>query len=150
MSLDHVLLAIGPNEGDRLENLAATTRDVAGPAGATVHLFHVFEEEEFESFVSRLDYDFEHDATPDVVAERHVAVRNLGEQLAAAGIDYTVDGAVGDHHTLIVEEAEQQNTDMVVVGGEKRSPAGKAMFGSTAQGVLLNADCPVLFVKPSR
>jgi thioredoxin reductase (NADPH) len=40
-----------------------------------------------------------------------------------------------------------RNQDVAVVGGTKRSPAGKAMFGDHAQQVLLNAPVPVVYVK---
>jgi nucleotide-binding universal stress UspA family protein len=43
--------------------------------------------------------------------------------------------------------ARDVDADMVVTGGRKRSPAGKAVFGSTAQKVLMNAPCPVTFVR---
>lgn len=146
--LERVLLAIGPEEDERrLERLAETTVDVVGGSGATVELLHVFTEEEFDRMAAQLDYDFESDATPDEVASRLSSVRNVGDQLAAADVDYAVSGAVGEYGPLIVDEATTHDVDMVVVGGRKQSPAGKAMFGSTSQHVLLNAPCPVVFVK---
>ena len=35
----------------------------------------------------------------------------------------------------------------LVVGIHRRSPVGKALLGSNAQRILLNATCPVLAVK---
>ncbi|MFB6121933.1 MAG: universal stress protein [Haloferacaceae archaeon] len=146
--MERVLLAIGPEEDERrLERLASTTADVVQGSGATVELLHVFTEDEFDRMAAQLDYSFESDATPDEVASRLSSVKQIGDRLAAAGVEYAVSGEVGEYGPLIVEAAEGYDADLVVVGGEKQSPAGKAMFGSTAQYVLLNAHCPVVFVK---
>ena len=47
----------------------------------------------------------------------------------------------------LVQFAEQNKIDEIVIGVRKRSQAGKLMFGSTAQYVILNAPCPVVSVK---
>ena len=47
----------------------------------------------------------------------------------------------------LVEFAELNNIDEIVVGIKKRSKAGKFLFGSTAQYVILNARCPVVSIK---
>jgi nucleotide-binding universal stress UspA family protein len=47
----------------------------------------------------------------------------------------------------IVAFADETGADLIVLGVKKRSKVGKLMFGSTAQYVILQADCPVLAVK---
>ena len=47
----------------------------------------------------------------------------------------------------IVEYANENNIDEIIVGIQKRSKIGKFVFGSTAQHVILEASCPVLTVK---
>ncbi|NEU57927.1 universal stress protein [Halorussus sp. MSC15.2] len=147
MALETILLAVGPGDAERTEELAQTVIDVAGPAGSNVVLAHVFTDEEFDGVVSQLDYDPMGDIDPDEVASRHATVRQLTDEFDDANVSYNVRGRVGEHGETIVELANEVGADLVVVGGRKRSPTGKAVFGSTAQEVMLNAPCPVTFVR---
>ncbi|MCP3955764.1 MAG: universal stress protein [Desulfobacterales bacterium] len=47
----------------------------------------------------------------------------------------------------IVEFAETNAVDLIVVGVKRRSRVGKILMGSSAQFVILKAKCPVLSVK---
>ncbi|MWG36279.1 universal stress protein [Halomarina oriensis] len=147
MSLDTVLVAVGETDEDRIDALARTAADIAGPAGATVKLAHVFSKEGYRETRQALDFDRDAEVTPDVVAKRYVTIRELGDAMTDAGIEFTYHGAVGQEGETIVRLAEEFEADLVVVGGRKRSPTGKAVFGSTAQEVILNAPCPVTFVR---
>lgn len=148
MALETVLLAVGPGDTERTDRLAEETVDIAGPAGATVVLGHVFTEEEYERTLDRLGFDpTAEEVSPTEVAGRHATIRELVGRLEEAGIEHVVGGAVGDHGDSIVGLAEEADADLVIVGGRRRSPAGKAVFGSTAQKVMLSAPCPVTFVR---
>lgn len=147
MAIETILLAVGKGDKDRIESLAEATAEVAEPTGALVVLAHVFTEAEFEEVLARLDFDPDSDTDVDEVARRHSTIRDLEDHLSATGVDIEVRGAIGDHGESIVELAESVGADRVIVGGRKRSPTGKAVFGSTAQEVLLNAPCPVTFVR---
>ena len=147
MALETILLAVGPGDADRTEALAEAVVEVAEPAGATVVLAHVFTDEEFDEVIDRLDYDPDGEIDPDEVAARHATVRELTDAFDEAGVRYRVRGSVGPHGKNIVALAKDVAADRVVVGGRKRSPAGKAVFGSTAQEVMLSAPCPVTFVR---
>jgi nucleotide-binding universal stress UspA family protein len=107
----------------------------------------VFTREEFDDAVETLDYEFGDGADPDEVASHHSTIRDIEDRLDEAGVDWMVRGDVGPHGKRIVSLAETSDVDLVIVGGEKRSPTGKAVFGSTAQTVMLNAPCPVTFVR---
>jgi len=54
-------------------------------------------------------------------------------------------GRVGDPAEEILMEADRLDPEFLAVGGgRRRSPVGKALFGSVTQEVLLNASCPVV------
>lgn len=147
MAIEKILLAVGPGDADRVDALAETLTDIAIPTGAEVVLAHVFTEEEYESTLENLGVEAGGDVSADEVSRRHATIRRLSEALDDAGIDYTVRGEIGNHGQRIVDLAEAEGTDLVIVGGRKRSPTGKAVFGSTAQEVMLSAPCPVTFVR---
>jgi nucleotide-binding universal stress UspA family protein len=47
----------------------------------------------------------------------------------------------------LVNLADENKIDEIVIGVRRRSKVGKLIFGSTAQYVILNAPCPVVTVK---
>jgi nucleotide-binding universal stress UspA family protein len=77
-------------------------------------------------------------------ATQVASVREAGDCFDAAGIEYDVEEASGDPAEAIIDVAAATDADLVVVGGRKRSPAGKALFGSVTQTVILNAERPVM------
>lgn len=50
----------------------------------------------------------------------------------------------------ILDLAEQHDATLIVIGLRRRSTVGKFIMGSVAQRILLQADHPVLAVKPPR
>lgn len=49
--------------------------------------------------------------------------------------------------TMILEEAEKEVIDLVVMGSHGYGPIAGSMLGSVSQRVLQRAECPVLIVK---
>ena len=150
MAIETILLAVSSEEDERIEKIGGFAADVAGPTGAVVTLAHVFTSGGYEDVRERLEFEPDDEVTPDIVARRSVAVRDLSSLLDEADIDYVVRGRTVDSGEVgegIVDLAEEIDADLVVVGGRKRSPTGKAVFGSTAQEVMLEAPCPVTFVR---
>lgn len=77
-------------------------------------------------------------------ASRVDSVRRARDHLEGRGVAVEVLDASGDTADDILAEADRYEVDEIVLGGRKRSPVGKAIFGSVAQSVLLNADRPVV------
>lgn len=77
-------------------------------------------------------------------ANRVQSVRRAQEHLEDHGVDVEVRDDSGDTTEDILVDAEEFDVDAIVLGGRKRSPAGKAIFGSVTQSVILNSERPVV------
>lgn len=144
MAIDTILLAVGPGDAVRTEALTDALNEIAVPTGARVVLAHVFTQDEYDDVCGQLNIEAGTD--PTVVAERHATIRDIVSNLDEE-VEYDIQGAIGERGEAIVEVAKEVGADRVIVGGRRRSPTGKAVFGSTAQEVMLNAPCPVTFVR---
>jgi nucleotide-binding universal stress UspA family protein len=76
-------------------------------------------------------------------------LRVLEQTLAATAVEHDVVHAIRGREASeeILEVAREHRADVIVVGVRRRTPVGKLLMGSTAQRVILDADCPVLSVK---
>jgi nucleotide-binding universal stress UspA family protein len=150
MSVETIVLAADGGDENLADRLAATAADIADPSNAKIVLAHVFDDEEYENARSRLNFTDDSEVTPSVIAERKASVRDLGDTLADSDIEVTASGRLSNGASRgrrLAELADEVDADMVVLGGRGRSPAGKALFGSTAQEVMLESSCPVTFVR---
>lgn len=75
----------------------------------------------------------------------------LRNRLTAEGLEVEIRrDVVPDVAEAVLEAAEKNAADVIVVGVRHRTPVGKLLLGSVAQRVILDAPCPVLAVKPAR
>lgn len=76
-------------------------------------------------------------------------IAQVRDRLATLGLQAEVrQEVVRDVAESVVRAATESGASLVVVGVRHRSPVGKALMGSVAQRVILDAPCPVLAVKP--
>lgn len=71
----------------------------------------------------------------------------LGTDLAEAGLQFEVHRAGSDLAEQILDLASTHAARLIVMAAKRRSPVVKLLLGSSAQQVILEADCPVLLVK---
>ena len=148
MAIDTILLAVGPMDTVRAEELAETVLEIAEPLDATVVIGHAFTEDEYEEFRDDLGFEARvEDVDPDEVARRRPPVSDLEEMISEAGVDTEIRGELGDVATKVVDMAIDVDADRMVVGGRRRSPAEKAVLGSVSQEIILQAPCPVTYFR---
>ncbi|MEA5388955.1 universal stress protein [Haloarculaceae archaeon H-GB2-1] len=64
-------------------------------------------------------------------------------------MDVELDESSGKPAESILSEAGKRDVDLVSLSGRKRTPTGKALFGSVTQAVILGADRAVMVSNPS-
>ncbi len=84
---------------------------------------------DFENAENDLDYE------KNVLLDKKVSCKPI---LSVRGLQAGED---------LVQLAEENKVDEIIIGIHRRSKVGKLIFGSTAQYVVLNAPCPVVTVK---
>lgn len=122
-----LLLALDDNLSQAEAQIAAIEDVVETADGAEAFILHVFDENPEGGSVHQIE-----------------AVRETKDRLEAAGVTVELLESSGDPAGEILKHAEEHNVDQICVGGRKRSPAGKALFGSVTQDVILGTHRPVL------
>ena len=77
-------------------------------------------------------------------APQLASVRAARRLLEERGVAVTVAESSGDPAAVLLDVAEDEGADLLVVASRRRSPAGKALFGSTVQAVVRETSLPVL------
>ncbi|MFB6130773.1 MAG: universal stress protein [Salinigranum sp.] len=116
--------------------------DLARAYGDDLEVLNVMPQEEFERQWRERD-DYYADTAAEEAAGR---AREIVEDAVSDDEGITVKGRVGEPVTEILDEADQIDATYIVISGRKRSPTGKALFGSTTQSLLLSSDRPIVTV----
>ncbi|MGV7223934.1 MAG: universal stress protein [Nitrospinales bacterium] len=85
----------------------------------------------------------------DIQMVEHKLEREVHDHLNSGDIPYETHLLISGRQSGedLVKFAEQNKIDEIVIGIRRRSKAGKLLFGSTGQYVILNAHCPVVSIK---
>ena len=128
-------ILVGYDYSTVTQDVLALAKQQAQAFKAEVHLLRSLEQnpelkrDTIQQAEQNLDHVKREFATLTLTCHTHVVVSAL-----SAGED-------------IVQFAEQNSIDLIVIGVRRRSKVGKLLFGSNAQLIILTAPCPVLTVK---
>jgi universal stress protein A len=118
----------------------ATAAALARENGATLYIVHVQEPPAFygggEMYYGMLD------PTTDELAKM------LEEVVPPGDLQYEHRLLTGDPAGALVQFAEDEGMDLIVLGTHGRSGLSRLLMGSVAEAVVRRAKCPVLTFKP--
>jgi nucleotide-binding universal stress UspA family protein len=120
--------------------------DLARQADGTVTLFHAIEwlaEEEPRAHANIDVAEYRRFLVEDALT----GMRTLIGHEAQGGGDIAPQVALGRAYRKILDVAESEAFDLIVMGAQGRGGVRLAVFGSTTQQVVRGAPCPVLTVR---
>ena len=143
-----ILAAI--NEEYVENRVVKTGYELAEAFDVPLYVLHVFPKNDFQAHqelmmetTKETSLAFENDADSAEAFAQHVIENSLG--------DYDEDrvvpiGRVGKPVIEIISSVNDHDPKFLVIGGRRRSPVGKAVFGDKTQALLLQAEVPVTTV----
>jgi nucleotide-binding universal stress UspA family protein len=138
MSEKKTRIIICLNESAAAENAVKLAKKHAKVFDANVHIITSFAQ---RSDVKEKDADKMHQASS--------LLEKVKQDFLDDGIKCVTRLIVNENSPgeNILQYAENNAIDEIIIGVEKTSKVGKAVFGSTAQFVILGATCPVVCTK---
>lgn len=122
-----ILTAIDDENEHVAAQMNAIEDMVAVSDETVVHLIHVFTDNQPGASIHQIE-----------------SIRDAKQHLESLDIEVRLVETSGDPAEEIRKYAEEYDIDQICVGGRKRSPTGKALFGSVTQDVILGTAKPVL------
>jgi len=148
MSMDTIVVpVVHHNRWNRqVANVAAELEDASDTRALVVYRFS----DDLESTIEHLDVDREA-ADMDELAARKSGVTETVETFDERGMSCSVRGVetAEEKGRELLNLVNAEEADRIYMYSRKRSPAGKAIFGSGLQTVLFNSSVPVVVVPPN-
>lgn len=141
-----ILAAVG--EEQHAQEVVSVAYDLASTYGDTLVALHVVPEKDFNEHKEAVKSAPGHDHF--VLDQEESSGAEFAQQVVDESLDsfnrdqVETQGRVGEPADKILAEANHIDPRYIVIGAKRRSPVGKALFGSTAQEILLNAQHPVI------
>lgn len=137
------VVAAVQSEDDR--HVLREAKKLANNIGEELKIIHVLSQSEFVELETTSIRESGNAIPIDDIRQK---AREHVDKIVGSEIDeYESVGLVGKPAIEIPKYISNNDTSYLVIGGRKRSPVGKAVFGSTTQTVLMNVESPVLVVR---
>ncbi|MWV38503.1 universal stress protein [Natrialba sp. INN-245] len=135
-----VLAAV--DRSNQAHDVVEEARYLAELTNEELHVIHVLSRKEFVD-LERTSVD--ETGGPASIDQVRQTAESIADEIASeTESEYVPVGEFGNVASEISQYANNNEVSYVVIGGRKRTPVGKAVFGSVTQSVLLETKVPVV------
>ena len=141
-------IVVGTDGSDTAKEAVRQATELAKALGASVHLVSAFEpigEGRLREERQQVPDDLQWMVNPreDVDA----TLKDAGGEIDAAGIPVEIYAREGDPADAILDVAEEQNADLIIVGNKGMTGAKRFLLGSVPNKVSHHAPCSVMIIR---
>jgi len=141
-------IVVGTDGSETAGEAVRQATDLAKAVGAQVHVVSAFEP------IGNQRLREERTQVPDdmqwMVNEREdveATLRKAAERIGEAGVNVETYARQGDPADAILDVAEEQNADLIVVGNKGMTGAKRFLLGSVPNKVSHHAPCSVMIIR---
>ena len=132
------------DRSERTKRVVEEAVEVAVAFDESVHVVHVLSRSEFVELEQTEVKKTGRGVGIDRIREHAAKLAERAAEATRIDVPIEYEGRVGDAAEEVLEYASDQDARYIIVGPRKKSPTGKALFGSVSQWILLNSNCPVV------
>ena len=138
-------LLVALDLSDSSEKVLGEARRIAAGTAARLWLLHVAEPD--PDFVGwEAGPQSVRDGVAEAFRKEHQQIQAMADNLRDASVEATALLIQGPTVASILEQAAKVDADMIVMGSHGHGAVHQLLVGSVSEGVLRDADCPVLIV----
>jgi nucleotide-binding universal stress UspA family protein len=141
-------LVVGTDGSDTAKEAVRQATELAKALGAKVHLVSAYEpvsETRLREERIQVPEDLQWMVNPREDVE--ATLREAAEGMEAAGVEVVTYAREGDPADAILDVAEEQNADLIVVGNKGMTGARRFLLGSVPNKVSHHAPCSVMIIR---
>jgi nucleotide-binding universal stress UspA family protein len=141
-------MVIGTDGSETAKEAVRQAVELASKIGATVHLVSAYEpvpEGRLREERVQVPDDMEWMVNPR--EDVNVTLKEAAENLEGAGVEVLTHPREGDPADAILDVAEEQNADLIVVGNKGMTGAKRFLLGSVPNKISHHAPCSVMIIR---
>ncbi|ADU30474.1 universal stress protein [Evansella cellulosilytica] len=113
-------------------------------SGSKITLINVLDDLRNRKDILHETMEIEYDTSTSIQKEQ---TKEIEETIKEAGVSLEVKHVIGEPGPTIVEEANEGEYDIVIIGSRGLNPFQRMVLGSVSHKVSKRVKCPVLIIK---